>query len=263
MTQEGRRQFLIRYLLNEDSRYENIEIPDNEEDKKVLLRSLLNIRLPKETSQEFIEIQNSYLQNELKNKGYITIDSLERFSNNIYLYKGDITLLQVESIVNAANSKMLGCFIPNHKCIDNAIHTFSGVQLRKFCDNIIKEQGHDEKTGFAKLTPAFNLPSDYIIHTVGPIVSGELTEEHRRALKSSYLSCLELATEEKIDSIAFCCISTGEFRFPNEEAAEIAVNTVKEFINNRNNKLKVIFNVFKDVDELIYRRKLSNERYID
>ena len=175
----------------------------------------------------------------------------------IYLWQGDITTLRCDAIVNAANSGMLGCFVPCHGCIDNAIHTFAGVQLRLACARIMDEQGRQEETGGAKLTPAFNLPCRYILHTVGPIVSGRLTQRDCDLLASCYRSCLELAEENHIKSVAFCCISTGEFHFPNRQAAEIAVNTVMEFKEKTPSNMEVIFNVFKDMDAAIYRALLQ------
>ena len=221
MTQAERRSFLIEYLLSE--RKERIKIPSDEYNQKRLLRSLFNIRMPKPVSDEFLQIQDEYLQEENRSKGITDIADLEPIQRGIYLWQGDITTLKCGAIVNAANSQMLGCFNPCHGCIDNAIHTFAGVQLRRDCNEIMKKQGYDEPTGQAKLTSAYNLPCKYVIHTVGPIVSGRLTQEDRDLLKSCYLSCLKLAEEKCVDSIAFCCISTGVFGFPQKEAAEIAL----------------------------------------
>jgi O-acetyl-ADP-ribose deacetylase (regulator of RNase III) len=253
MTQTERRLFLIDYLLSE--RGESINIPKDEYNQKRLLRSLFNIRMPKETSKEFLQIQDEYLQEETNRKGITDIKDLQPIQDGIYLWQGDITTLKCGAVVNAANSQMLGCFQPCHGCIDNAIHTFSGVQLRSACGEIMRKQGFDEPTGQAKITPAYNLPCEYVIHTVGPIVCGLLTEEDCKLLKSCYLSCLKLAEENGVKSIAFCCISTGVFGFPQKEAAKIAVETVKEYQKNHN--IKVIFNVFKDNDYDIYRELLS------
>ena len=224
-----------------------------------MLRSLFNIRMPKPVSDEFLQIQDEYLQEENRRKGITDIADLEPIQKGIYLWQGDITTLKCGAIVNAANSQMLGCFNPCHGCIDNAIHTFAGVQLRRDCNEIMKKQGYDEPTGQAKLTPAYNLPCKYVIHTVGPIVSGRLTQEDRDLLKSCYLSCLKLAEEKSVDSIAFCCISTGVFGFPQREAAQIAVDTVKEYKEESHSDIKVIFNVFKESDLAIYRGVLTNE----
>ena len=220
---------------------------------------MFNIRMPKDTSAEFLKIQDAYLQEENRRKGITDLADLEPVQDGIYLWQGDITTLKCGAVVNAANSQMLGCFNPCHGCIDNAIHTFAGIQLRRDCNEIMHEQGHDEPTGQAKITPAYNLPCRYIIHTVGPIVSGKLNEQHCELLKSCYLSCLKLAEENGVDSIAFCCISTGVFGFPKREAAKIAVDTVKEYKEEKRSDIKVIFNVFKDSDLAIYREVLKSE----
>ena len=256
MTQTKRRLFLIEYLLSE--RGERIGIPTDEYNQKRLLRSLFNIRMPKDTSAEFLKIQDAYLQEENRRKGITDLADLEPVQDGIYLWQGDITTLKCGAVVNAANSQMLGCFNPCHGCIDNAIHTFAGIQLRRDCNEIMHEQGHDEPTGQAKITPAYNLPCRYIIHTVGPIVNGKLNEQHCELLKSCYLSCLKLAEENGVDSIAFCCISTGVFRFPQREAAQIAVDTVKKYKAEMNSNIKVIFNVFKDDDYIIYNELLRS-----
>ena len=256
MTQTKRRLFLIEYLLSESG--ERIGIPTDEYNQKRLLRSLFNIRMPKAVTDDFLQIQDAYLQEENRRKGITDIADLETIQKGIYLWQGDITTLKCDAIVNAANSQMLGCFSPCHGCIDNAIHTYAGVQLRNKCNEIMTEQGFDEPTGQAKITPAYNLPCKYIIHTVGPIVGGALTKEDRELLKSCYLSCLKLAEENGCRSIAFCCISTGVFGFPQKEAAEIAVKAVKE--NQKEHKIEVIFNVFKDSDKQIYRQLLSADQ---
>lgn len=257
MTQTERRIYLIEYLLSE--REEKISIPSDEYNQKRLLRSLFNIRMPRETSEVFLQIQDDYLQEENRRKGITNIADLEPVQEGIYLWQGDITTLKCGAIVNAANSQMLGCFQLCHGCIDNAIHTYSGVQLRCKCNELMKEQGFDEPTGQAKITPAYNLPCKYVIHTVGPIVGGYLTQDDCELLKSCYLSCLKLAEENGVDSIAFCCISTGVFGFPQREAAKIAVDTVKEYKEENHSDIKVIFNVFKDSDLAIYREVLASE----
>ena len=256
MTQTERRLFLIEYLLSE--RGERIRIPADEYNQKRLLRSLFNIRMPKETSEEFLQIQDEYLQEESRRKGITDIADLEPVQDDIYLWQGDITTLKCGAIVNAANSQMLGCFQPCHGCIDNAIHTFAGIQLRKVCNEIMQKQGHNEPTGQAKITPAYNLPCEYVIHTVGPIVSRRLTDKDCELLKSCYLSCLTLAEENGVESVAFCCISTGVFGFPQREAAQIAVDTVKEYKAETGSDIKVIFNVFKDDDYAIYNELLRS-----
>ena len=256
MTQTERRLFLIDYMLSE--RGESITIPADEFNQKRLLRSLFNIRMPRETSEDFLRIQDEYLQEENRSKGITDIADIDPVQDGIYLWQGDITTLKCGAIVNAANSQMLGCFQPCHGCIDNAIHTFAGVQLRCKCSELMMKQGCDEPTGRAKITPAYNLPCEYVIHTVGPIVSRYLTDEDCELLKSCYLSCLKLAEEYGVDSIAFCCISTGVFGFPQKEAAEIAVNTVSEYKKSTDSDIKVVFNVFKDEDYDIYNELLRS-----
>lgn len=254
MTQNERLYFLIDYLIKE--RYSDIEIPSDISEQKMLLRSLMNIRAPKAISEEFIKIQDAYLQEEIAAKGITDADMLTPFCDKLYIWQGDITTLKCGAIVNAANIAMLGCFVPCHTCIDNAIHTYAGVQLRLECADIMMKQGHEEAAGQAKITKAYNLPCDYIIHTVGPIVHGGLTENDCELLKSCYMECLKKAEENGIKSIAFCCISTGEFHFPNEKAAEIAVSTAKEYLTNSKIE-RVIFNVFKDKDKQIYTKLLG------
>lgn len=252
--QERRIQKLIALLQEEDARYANLSVPEALDEQKCLLRGLLNIRPPRSVSKEFLELQAGYLQEECKQKGEVTLSELEQVGDKLYLWQGDITRLPVDGIVNAANSALLGCFIPCHGCIDNAIHSYAGVELRLACANIMQEQGRAEPTGLAKITPAFHLPAKYILHTVGPIVQGELSQKHKAELASCYYSCLRLAEENGLKSIAFCCIYTGEFHFPNEEAAEIAISTVKAYQGLHPNAPEVIFNVYKDQDLHIYQR---------
>lgn len=253
--QEKRRLYLIKKLIEEKPEYQNLKIPQGEDEQKALLRALLNVRLPKEISSEFKLIQDQYLQLETAEKGIVNADI---FAPGINIWQGDITKLKVDAIVNAANNGMTGCYVPNHSCIDNAIHTFAGIELRNECDKLMKKQGYPEPTGQAKITPAFNLPSKYVIHTVGPIVENtQPTEIEKEQLASSYHSSLEIAAENAVKSIAFPCISTGVFHFPNQLAAEIAVKTVKEFMQNNNEIKKVIFNVFKNQDKEIYERLLK------
>ena len=257
MTQRERRLYLIEKLLQERPKDIGMEIPEDEESQKQLLRSLFNIRMPRPAGQEFIAVQDTYLQEELRCRGITELDDLQPVQDGIYLWQGDITALRCDAIVNAANSQMLGCFVPCHRCIDNAIHTFAGIQLRLACAEQMRRQGHEEETGKAKLTPAFNLPCRYVLHTVGPIVGSRLTKRDEELLASCYRSCLELAEQHGIKSVAFCCISTGEFRFPNEKAAEIAIRTVKECRERTQSKTEVIFNVFKERDLHIYRELLG------
>ena len=229
----------------------------SEKEKDRYFRALVNVRMPKPVSDEFLQLQDEYLQEQLRVKGVIDITELKPVAPDIYLWQGDITTLKCDGIVNAANSQMLGCFCPNHGCIDNAIHTFAGVQLRLECAGIMEAQGKPEPTGSAKITRGYNLPCKYVLHTVGPIVYDGLTKKHEEQLASCYRSCLELADANGLKSIAFCCISTGEFHFPNERAAEIAVATVVEYKQKTHSNIKVIFNVFKDYDYGIYARLLG------
>lgn len=257
MTQAEKRLYLIKYLISEDNSYGEIQIPGEVNEQKRLLRALFNIRMPRKTSQDFLRIQDAYLKEETRRKGITDLGDLKPIQKGIYLWQGDITTLRCGAIVNAANSRMLGCFCPNHGCIDNAIHTFAGIQLREACAEFIKAQDHEEETGKAKITLAFNLPCDYVIHTVRPIVGSRITRRDESLLASCYRSCLETAEKNNVKSLAFCCISTGEFHFPNERAAEIAVKTVKEYKEEKQSKIEVIFNVFKEIDFKIYGKLLK------
>ena len=257
MTHEEKRIYLIKSLLAEQPRYKNIEIPAGAQEQKDLLRSLMNIRMPAPVSDEYIEIESEYLKEETAAKGITRLAGLKPVEDGIYLWQGDITTLEVDAIVNAANSRLLGCFQPLHNCIDNCIHTFAGLRLRNKCAEIMQKQGHEEPTGRAKITPAYDLPCKYVIHTVGPIVNGRLTAKHEELLASCYNSCLALADENGLGSIAFCCISTGVFGFPQRRAAEIAVQTVRDYKTNTHSKIEVIFNVFKNEDYTIYRELLG------
>ena len=259
MTHQEQRIYLIQELLAEEAEYKNIPIPADEQKQKDLLRSLMNVRMPKPVSQDFLKIQDEYLQEERDMRGIVESAELPSVPGDprLVLWQGDITTLRADAIVNAANSALLGCFHPLHTCIDNIIHSRSGIQLRLLCDKMMKAQGHEEPTGTAKITPAFNLPSTYILHTVGPIIYGPVTRQDCSKLASCYRSCLELAVENGCQSIAFCCISTGEFHFPNEKAAETAVQTVRSFLNERQQNIRVIFNVFKDADLCIYQKLLG------
>ncbi len=259
MNETEKRLYLIRELLSELPQYEDVEIPDEAGEQKRLLRSLMNIRTPRPISEEFLKVQDAYLRGEVRERGITDGDMLPAspVDSRLVLWQGDITTLKADAIVNAANSALRGCFVPCHSCVDNIIHSVSGIQLRLACDKLMTEQGCDEPTGKAKITPAFNLPCRYVLHTVGPIVHGPLTEEHRRQLASCYRSCLELAADSGLKSIAFCCISTGEFRFPRKEAADIAVKAVAEYLNADARIRRVIFNVFKEEDYVIYQKLLG------
>lgn len=253
--QSEKRLYLIRALLRE--RREDLSVPQDEQAQKRLLRALFNVRPPKPCDAEFLRVQDEYLKEETQQKGVTDLATLTPIRPDVYLWQGDITTLKCDAIVNAANSALLGCFCPNHGCIDNAIHTFAGVQLRLACSELMAKQGYDEPTGQAKITPAFNLPCRYVLHTVGPIVGGRLTERDCKLLRSCYRSCLKVADGNNLKSIAFCCISTGEFHFPNERAAEIAIQAVKDYKKETKSGIKVIFDVWKNEDYKIYNRLLG------
>ena len=248
---------MIKSLLQERTEYRDISISADTEQQKQLLRALMNVRTPQQLGKEFLRIQDEYLKYEIAAKGITDVAELTPVQQGIYLWQGDITTLKCDAVVNAANSGMTGCYIPNHRCIDNAIHTFAGMQLRLICDNLMEQQGYPEPAGGAKITPAFNLPSRYVLHTVGPVISGKVKKHERELLALCYRSCLELAAKNKLESVAFCCISTGEFHFPNELAAEIAVQSAKKFFRLQTGVKKVIFNVFKDLDKNIYQKLLG------
>ena len=264
---------LIQYLIDEDPRYAEMRIPEDLQGKRDLFRALRNVRWPKPISDEFLRFQDEELQIQLQEKGIVDLNKLSTLNSplsttlnskpstlNLTIWQGDITRLKVDAIVNAANSQMLGCFHPLHKCIDNAIHSAAGVQLREECHRLMLQQGHEEPTGHAKITKAYNLPCKYVIHTVGPIIpNGIPTEFQKEQLASCYRSIMACAEENHLESIAFCCISTGEFRFPNGLAAEIAVRTVKDYLaTHYDSSIKqLVFNVFKDVDKEIYQQILG------
>lgn len=245
--------WICRYLLDENPRYRKMVIPENLEERQALMRSLLNIRMPLPVTQEFLQAQDAELQAQLADKGTVEIDR-----QGLVEWQGDITRLKVDAIVNAANSQMLGCFVPMHRCIDNAIHSAAGVQLRLACQEMM--QGAEEPTGSARITPGFNLPAKYVLHTVGPIVTtARPLRQQEVQLASCYRSCLELADKNGLRSIAFCCISTGEFRFPNDLACEIAVQTVRDYLasNPKTNLKTIVFNTFKDIDHELYSNALA------
>ncbi len=243
-------------MLNENEEYKNREIPAGQPDKRRLLRSLMNVRPPVPASEEFLKVQDAYLQERLAERGVTEPENLTPIQPGIYLWQGDITTLAADAIVNAANSRILGCFVPCHGCIDNAIHTYAGIQLRMECARIMAGQRKEEATGKAKITKAYNLPCRYVLHTVGPIIYGTVTKTDCELLAGCYRSCLKLAAAYGLKSVAFCCISTGEFHFPNELAAEIAIQTVRTWQQQNSNRIEVIFNVFKDSDYEIYKRLL-------
>lgn len=258
MNQQQRLEYLINELVRENPE-DGVWLEKRYGRTFAMLRGLLNLRQPDACSQEFLEVQDAFLQQMTQEKGIVDAQKLTPSAKDkrLHIWQGDITRLKADAIVNAANSQMLGCWEPNHGCIDNIIHTMSGVQLRKACDDIMKQQGYPEPAGQAKITPAYNLPSRYVLHTVGPIVHGSLKEEQRQMLRSCYWNCLELAAEQGLSSVAFCCISTGVFGFPNEPAAQIAVNTVLEFLQKKTTISQVVFNVFKEEDKILYQNLLG------
>lgn len=259
---QERLRYILRTLIEERQEYRSIEIPGDIVSMQRLMRAMLNVRPPMPVDSGFIAAQDAELKEQLSEKGIVCTDDIapSQADGRLRLWQGDITRLRVDAITNAANSRMLGCFVPLHGCIDNAIHSAAGVQLRLECNRMMEAQGYAEPTGRAKLTPAYNLPSRYVLHTVGPIVpDGIPTPVHKRRLAECYRSCLELADSRSLGSIAFCCISTGEFRYPNREAAGIAVATVTDYLDTHPETSinTVIFNVFKDEDYLIYKELLG------
>ncbi len=268
-------QYLNRILLEEMPQYkaDAATFPDETHAQRRLLRSLMNLRPPGSISTDFLQEQDILLREETAARGVVKLDELPTIADetskditpqdaparNLVLWQGDITRLAADGIVNAANSAMLGCFAPCHGCIDNAIHSAAGLQLREACAQLMKQQGHPEPTGQAKITPAYNLPSKFVLHTVGPIIPSDRqpNEAEAELLASCYRSCLKLAADHQLKSIAFCCISTGEFHYPRKEAAQIALNTVSRWLASSVSEMKVIFNVFKDEDLEVYRKLLK------
>ena len=257
-------QNLNRLLLEDMPEYraQAAQFPPDEAAQRQLLRSLMNVCPPMPLKADFLAMQDALLSAEREERGVVDADLLPEVPGRpgIVLWQGDITRLKADAIVNAANSALLGCFHPCHSCIDNAIHSAAGLQLREACFRLIQAQGHPEPSGRAKLTKGYNLPARYVLHTVGPIVQGHVTRQNREELASCYRACLELAAEHGLHSAAFCCISTGEFHFPNREAAQIAVGTVTEFLSQDTSLQKVIFNVFQDLDTQLYRTLLGPDR---
>ncbi len=264
ISENERLDTLLRALLKERPEYSHISIPETIQEKRNLLRSLMNVRMPSPLDKGLLKLQDDELLEQKREKGTVTLDTIpvSPLYPRLRLWQGDITRLKVDAIVNAANSQLLGCFIPMHRCIDNAIHSAAGMQLREECASIMHAQGHEEPTGKAKITHGYNLPAKWVLHTVGPIVYGDYpTEEDCRLLADCYRSCLKVADEHGLESIAFCCISTGEFRFPQAEAAEIAVATVRDYLgaHPETSLTTVVFNVFKDSDYIIYKKLLGYE----
>lgn len=267
MTQNERLDYLVEEFKTDSVRYKDLTTPSDTEGKRQLLRSLMNIRMPKEMPEEVLKVQDEYLSGRVQEKGVVRLSDIPAIkdSNNILsIWQGDITRLKVDAIVNAANSQMLGCFVPMHTCIDNCIHTFAGIQLRAECSRQMKKmrarygRDYEQPTAVPMLTDAYNLPAKKVVHIVGPIVQDELTPELEEDLADCYTNTLELCAENNLKSVAFCCISTGVFHFPNKRAAEIAVHTVKEWLEAHPGKVdRVIFNVFKDEDRRYYESELQ------
>ncbi len=257
MTQTEKRRWLIDALLREQPRYRGVAVPDDAPGQKDLLRSLMNVRMPAPLSAEYVEIEDAYLRAELAERGVTRLEDLTPVDGSLYLWQGDITTLSCDAIVNAANSQLLGCFRPLHNCVDNCIHSAAGLRLRNACSALMEAQGSEEPPGRAKITPAGSLPCKYVLHTVGPIVDGPLTDEHRALLASCYRACLDLAAENGCESVAFCAISTGVFGFPKEPAAQIAVSTVRAWLQEHASPMKVVFTAFSDSSLAIYRKALN------
>jgi len=264
MNREDKIEYLIDQLLAENTGYVSIPKPVDMQEKRRLLRSLMNVRFPGPLAPEVLKLQDELLQEELEEKGVVDVMRLPvigdeypcteiKNADRIILWQGDITRLRADAIVNAANAQMMGCFVPCHGCIDNAIHSAAGIQLRNECAQIMEEQGHEEPAGKAKITGGYNLPAAHIIHTVGPIVGGKVTDRQIEQLKSCYKSCLKLAERHNLKSIAFCCISTGEFHFPNKLAAETAIHVIDKYLSTSNVERAVI-NVYKNEDYNIYKK---------
>lgn len=267
-TQKERLDYLVQAFIEDSEQYKNLKVPDDNRSKREVLRSLMNIRMPYRMKEEVLKVQDDYLTERNQENGIVRLSDLssikEEGSNHpygeqIYLWQGDITRLAADAIVNAANSQMLGCFVPMHTCIDNCIHTFAGIELRAECYAKMRElrlrygDDYEQPTAVPMLTGGYNLPAKHVIHVVGPIVQGRLTHEHEQLLAECYRNCLEMAEENHLESIAFCCISTGVFMFPNRRAAEIASKTVTEWLDETGSQMKVVFNVFKDNDFVLYK----------
>ena len=262
--QEKRLDYLLKEFKADSVEYKDIEIPEDINGKRCILRSLMNVRMPKKMSDSVLKVQDEYLSVCAEEKGIVQISDIPVTKGNVSIWQGDITRLEVDAIVNAANSQMLGCFIPMHMCIDNQIHTYAGVQLRKECSHKMKKlrkkygSHYEQPTSIPIITNAYNLPAKNVIHIVGPIVRNRLTPELEQKLADCYKNVLDICLENNLKSVAFCCISTGVFRFPNKRAAQIAVNTVQKWLlENPNTMERVIFNVFKEEDKKYYEEILQ------
>ena len=264
MTQNQRLDYLVEVFKTDSVQYRDLETPEDTEGKRRILRSLMNIRMPKAFSDDVLAVQDEYLTGRAEEKGIVRLSDIPEIRDGLSVWQGDITRLAVDVIVNAANSQMLGCFVPMHTCIDNCIHTFAGVQLRAECSRQMNQlrikygRDYEQPTAVPMLTDAYNLPARKVVHIVGPIVEGRLTKDLEQDLADCYKNTLDLCLENGIKSVAFCCISTGVFRFPNKRAAEIAVQTVTGWLTEYPDAMeRVIFNVFKDEDKAYYETELQ------
>lgn len=264
MTQDERLDYLLNYFLNESDSYKDMKVPNNRKAKEVAIRSLMNVRMPKALPEEVQEVQDAYLQEKIRENGIVTLSEIPVIRDGLSIWQGDITRLAVDAIVNAANSELLGCFVPMHTCIDNCIHTFAGTQLRLDCFEKMTDlrekygEAYVQPTAVPLLTDAYNLPAKKVIHIVGPIVGERLTSDHVEALKVCYVNALDLCKENKLKSLAFCCLSTGVFNFPQEEAAKIAIKTVDNRLKENPGVMeRVIFNVFLDQDKKYYEEYIQ------
>ena len=262
-TQEQRLNYLLEEFKSDSKKYKNMEIPNDIIKKQQMLRSLKNIRMPKKMIDEVIKVQDEYLSYRAKEKGIVKLSDIPVIKDNLSIWQGDITRLEVDAIVNAANSQMLGCFLPMHICIDNQIHTFAGIQLREECNqqmNKLREkygENYEQPTAIPMLTDAYNLPAKKVIHIVGPIVYDKLTPNLEKNLEDCYTNTLDMCLENGLKTVAFCCISTGVFNFPSKRAAQIAVDTVEKWSLVHPDKMdRIIFNVFKDEDKKYYEKLL-------
>ena len=263
MTQEQRLDTLVEAFKADSVQYKDLQTPEDNEGKRRILRSLMNIRMPRKMNDSILKVQDEYLRERIRENGIVTLSKIPVIRNGMSIWQGDITRLAVDAIVNAANSQMLGCFVPMHTCIDNCIHTFAGVQLRAECNRQMHQlrirygRDYEQPTAVPLLTDGYNLPTKKIIHIVGPIVEDRLTPALERDLANCYRNTLDLCAEHGLRSVAFCCISTGVFHFPNQRAAEIAVKTVSRWLDDHKGRIdRVIFNVFKDEDKAYYEKLL-------
>ena len=264
MTQNGRLDFLVEEFKADSVQYKDLQTPEDTEGKRRILRSLMNIRMPRKMDEAVLSVQDEYLQERIRENGIVELADIPIIRDRMSIWQGDITRLAVDAIVNAANSQMLGCFVPMHTCIDNCIHTFAGVQLRAECARQMEQlksrygRDYEQPTALPMLTDAYNLPARKVIHIVGPIVQGRLTASLENDLAACYRNTLDMCLENGLKSVAFCCISTGVFHFPNKRAAEIAVQTVTGWLSEHPGGMeRVIFNVFKDEDKAYYEQLLQ------